>query len=129
MRTFILALTVFFLIIGVLVFTGRYLINRTSELTKAARNLPIFTEEMSPSEREDIGIALNSFVRTWNSTRKTIHFLVGHEEADRIDETLSDLRARHITHDTAGYMSARAKLLQAIARLADAETFSFDTIT
>ena len=129
MRTFFLALAVLLLIVFLLIFAGRYLIKRTAELTKAILNLPPLTDDISSIEKEALYRSLEDFTRIWNSTRKTVHFLVGHDEADRIDETLSELRTRYVTHDTAGYMSAREKLLRSISRLAESEAFSFDTIT
>lgn len=127
MRTFILALVVFFLIVGILIFTGKYLIGKTTALTDAAKSLPIITGD-SPSQ-QNIAAALENFNQIWKSTRKAVHFLVGHEEADKIDDTLSELQIRWLTHDAPGYMAAREKLLQSITRLADSESFSFDTVT
>lgn len=130
MRTFILSLVVFALIVGALFLTGRYLINRTDELTEAAKSLPRFT-----ASDTDIGPdsgfqeAASQFASVWDSARKTIHFIIGHDEADHIEDTFYELRIRYAMHDAAGYMSARESLLNAISRLADSESFSFDAIT
>lgn len=133
MKTFILSLVVFALILGTLFLTGRYLFNRTDELESAAKSLPRFTAsdaEIRPdSENVEFMEALNQFSSVWESARKPIHFIIGHDEADRIEDTFYELRVRYAMHDTAGYMSAREKLLNAISRLADSESFSFDTIT
>ncbi len=128
MRTFFLSLAVFCLIIGILIFTGRYLIKQTEELSEAANSLPIITEE-KPLPQNEINTALRKLTETWHSAKKAIHFLVGHDEADKIDDNLAELRIRAVTHDTAGYMTAREKLLQSLTRLADSESFSFDTVT
>lgn len=133
MKTFLLSLVVFALIVGTLFFTGRYLINRTEELEDAAKSLPRFTASDNAieltSDNTKFREAVLQFSSVWESARKPIHFIVGHEEADRIEDTFYELRIRYAMHDTAGYMSAREKLLKAISRLADSETFSFDTIT
>jgi len=129
MRTFILSLVVLALIVGTLFFTGLFLQSRTSKLSDFAKKLPIITTDMPMPSPEDFNSAAEDFSRLWNKTRKIIHFLVGHEEADKIDEAFTDLRVRFVTHDPAGCMSAREKLLQTITRLADSESFSFDTIT
>ncbi len=128
MRTFLLSLAVFCLILGVLVFTGRYLVRKTAEVSTAANNLPT----SSPDEefpREEARAALRDLTTAWQSARKAIHFLVGHEEVDKIDDYLTELQIRALTRDVAEYMSVREKLLQSLTRLAESETFSFDTVT
>ncbi len=127
MRTFILALIVFALIIGTLILTGVYLTRRTHELSASARALPELSDHAS--DNSAFYAAAKEFNELWTSTRKTIHFIIGHEEADRIEDTFADLQARYLKHDTAGYTSAREKLLRSIERLADSEAFSFDSVT
>lgn len=127
MRTFILSLVVFCLLIGILWFTGRYIARRTDELMGAANSLPI--PDDSGENRAASLRTIESFVNRWSSMRKTIHFIIGHEEADKIDETLTDLRIRFVTKDDTGYMAAREKLLFIIQRLSDSESLSFDNVT
>ena len=117
MRTFILALAVLILIVGTLFFTGRVLLSRTAKLSAAAENFPILTESITPSEKNAVLNSAEKFSETWTHTRKLVHFLVGSEEADLIDETLSDLRIRCLTNDPPGYMSARQKLLHSLTLL------------
>lgn len=130
MRTFILSLIVFALILGILFLSGRYIVNRTDELTEAAKALPRLTASSADiTPGTGFQEAISQFASVWDGARKTIHFIIGHDEADRIEDTFYELRIRYAMHDAAGYMSAREKLLHAISRLADSESFSFDAIT
>ncbi len=128
MRTFILALTVLALILAALTLAGVYLTGKADALTEAAKALP---EESASNSTQSSGFytAARNFSEIWSSTKKTIHFIIGHKEADRIEETFIDLQVRYLLRDNAGYMSARAKLLHEIEQLAESETFSFDTVT
>lgn len=127
MKTFILSLIVFSLVIGVILLTGNIFAKRTADLSEAAKRLPDFSnptqDKPKPSQ------AIESFVKKWASARKIIHFIIGHDEADKIDETLTELRIRYVMGDLPGYMAAREKLLLAIHRLSDSESLSFDSVT
>ena len=124
MKTFILSLVVLALILGLLVFTGSYLLRRSHELSEAAEAIPSsFTDD-----RTDFRIAAERFRTLWSSARKTVRFIIGRTEADRIDELFAEAGIRFAAGDTAGYLSAREKLLRAVRSLGDAEKLSFDVI-
>ena len=127
MKTFILSLIVFFLVIGVLLFTGNIFAKRTDGLLDAAKKLPDFSDPTQDKPKPSQ--AIEHFLMKWASARKIIHFIVGHDEADKIDETLTELRVRYVMGDLPGYMAAREKLLLAIQRLSDSEALSFDSVT
>ncbi|MBE6598858.1 MAG: DUF4363 family protein [Ruminococcaceae bacterium] len=129
MKTFILALIVFVLIVGILCFTVFYLKEKTEELSQAARALPKITDRSKDISPDEFRNSAKFFYDLWESAKKPIHFIIGHEEANRIDETFSELQYRYLFRDAAGYMSTRQKLLDSIEHLAKLETFSFDTIT
>lgn len=129
MRTFVLALTVFFLIIGILFFSGRYLIGKAAALSLDAKKLPSLDDLSKNTSSETFRSRLSSFVQKWKESRPVIHFLAGHEEADQIDAILTELQIRFVTHDTTGYLVARERLLQSLSRLADSESLTFDSVT
>ena len=129
MRTFALALTVFLLIIGILFFSGRYLIGKAAALSLDAKNLPSFDDLSKSTSPETFRARLSSFVQKWKDSRAVIHILAGHEEADQIDAILIELQIRFVTHDTTGYLVAREQLLHSLSRLADSESLTFDSVT
>ena len=129
MRTFILALVVLALIVGGLFLTSIFLNRRTDALLSAAKSLPPLSARGNDFDTMDFYAPARRFSSLWTSSRKTIHFIIGHEEADRIEDTFIELQMRYLLRDGAGYMAQREKLLLAIDRLADAETLSFDSVT
>lgn len=124
MKTFILSLAVLALILTLLIFTGRYLLRRARDLTDAAEAMPV----SAAADRTDFRKASDRFRALWRSVRRTVRFLIGHTEADRIDELFTETLIRFAAGDSAGYLSAREKLLCAVRSLGDAEKLSFDVI-
>jgi len=132
MKTFFLALGVFFLIICILFFAVNYIDKRCAELISAAKQFPRITPDDTDKKtgfNEDYQTAVNSFASIWKNSKKILYFLVGHDEADKIEEAFNDMRIRYTMKDFPGYMSARQKLLATIYHLSDSESITFDAIS
>ncbi len=129
MKTFLLALTVFALIVGLLILSGAYLARKTAALSAAASAFPVPDGEDAVPDSAAFYASAKEFSALWSSAVGAVRFIIGHEEAERIDDTFDELMTRYLLRDNAGYMTARAKLLRLINRLADAEHVTFDSIT
>ncbi len=137
MKTFFLSAAVFLLLVGVLIASGWYIDSRSMALEEAAKALPKIAKgdltEKTEVESAENGTLFRSktdaFATLWKETKTVIHAIVGHEKADRIEETFLDLRIRYAMQDEAGYMSAREKLIREIRQLSEQEDFTFDAIS
>ncbi len=64
------------------------------------------------------------FEEKWNECRSCIRFIVGHEDSEKIDDTLDEMKSRHNSGDTGGFYSAKTKLTSLIEEIKRAEELS-----
>ena len=124
MKAFIVALCVFFLIMGFVVFCAITLTDGCDRLVSLAVGFP---EVLSENGR-DFSHAYNSFTDFWDEERGSVRFFVGHTEADAVDDALDDMKSRADTGDSAGYLSARSKLISSIERIRMSEQLKADAL-
>lgn len=130
MRTFLVALAALALIFGLLFGAGRYLLLRTEELSAAVRDFPRLSAKDGAIVGDDDGdAAFVRFSELWERSRGGLHCIVGHEDADRIEDLFRESRVRYVWRDAAGYTAARDALLRALGRLAEGERLSLDGVT
>lgn len=140
MRTFVLSLAVLLALLVLLTLTGGYVASITATLKETALEMPALSviDTGAGTDVSDVQTAgsfledapaMVTFDQLWQECRLCLHWIVGHDDADRIEEAFRDARVRWRTGDAAGYMSARERLIGAITKLADSERLSLDAIT
>lgn len=122
MKTFIGALVTLALLAGLVVGNTVYIQNKADALLAAGGALP---EEAGGEGFDD---AFREIGDIWDGCRDVICLSVSHAEAEMIDEALTELLSRQRAGDGAGYVSARAKLLDEIRELKRTESFSIEGI-
>lgn len=122
MKTFIGALVTLAVLTGLVIGNTVYIQDKTADLLAACDGLP------ETADGDGFDDAFGKINGIWDGCRGVICLSVSHAEAEMIDEALTELDARRRAGDGAGYVSARAKLLDEIRELGRTESFSLEGI-
>lgn len=122
MKTFIGALVTLALLTGLVIGNTVYIQDKTADLIEACNKLP------GAVGADGFDGAFGEINDIWDRCRDMICLSVSHAEAEMIDEALTELLSRQRAGDGAGYISARAKLLDEIRELRRTESFSIEGI-
>ncbi len=64
------------------------------------------------------------FEEKWDECRSYVRFIVGHEDSEKVDDTLAEMKSRYDSGDDSGFFSAKAKLVSLIEEIRRAEELS-----
>lgn len=124
MKTFVLALVVLILLTGIVILSAHSMVATTDGMLALLDQLP----SVVIGSEADFQHTLNRLHETWEPHRWMFRCFVGHNEADRIDDGLSELRVRYVCGDRAGYMSARRALIAHLEQIRLSEQFRVDSL-
>ena len=124
MKTFVLALIVLVLLLGIVILSACSMAKTADGLLALLDQLP---SAVTGSEAEFQHL-LNRLHETWEPHRWLFRCFVGHNEADCIDDGLGELRTRYVCGDRAGYMSARRALMSHLAQIRLSEQFRVESL-
>ncbi len=115
MKTFVSTLCVLFLITVFVVFNSFYIPDFCGELSASLEN--VSADNFAETSAE--------FEKRWNECRSYVRFVVGHEDSEKVDDALDEMKSRHDSGDDSGFESAKAKLASLIEEIRRAEELSW----
>ena len=118
MRSFIIALCIFALLILAIIFNGIFLRSTTGEMEAALRALPVAEE----------GEALLALENYWKNKRTGMSLSISFDEIRKMDELLIELRIAAQCKDENSFLLSRAQALEAVARMRRLECFSLEAL-
>lgn len=132
MKTFIFALIILILLIGVVSLSGMFIQDAASAMISMTSDLPMSLDETLNNEEEknieDLKNAMYEINIYWHEKRNIIHLNVSQTEISKIDSAIARLSAACISGDNGEYATARAMLLDEIIDLKESEKISIKGI-
>lgn len=125
MRSFLISLILFALVLGGIFLNSRYLSRLSEEMYDTLEAIPAFSEEAS----DEIRVAgTERLARLWEKHRKTVSFTVLTHTVEGIDDRLGALQAALRYRDAVEFDTAREHLLRIIGDLVCYETVRLGSI-
>ncbi len=114
MKVFVSALCVFLLITAFVVFNSFAIPGFCGKLL----------DILGDVDEENFTETSAEFEEKWGECRSYVRFIVGHEDSEKVDDTLDEMKSRYESGDDSGFYSAKAKLTSLIEEIKRAEELS-----
>ena len=124
MKSFVVACSIFVLVVGVIVGNSVFILHRVDAMTAAALRLP----EKTHGDPAEYGVAVQSIYDIWGKCRDLIAVTVPRRTTDPLERAMRVMEAGWRAGDDAMYRQAVSDLLAALENLQKSEGFSLGTI-
>ena len=124
MKSFVVACSIFVLVVGLIVGNSVFIRHRVDAMTAAALRLP----EKTHGDPAEYGVAVQSIYDIWRKCRDLIAVTVPRRTTDPLERAMRGMEAGWRAGDDAMYRQAVSDLLAALENLRKSEGFSLGTI-
>ena len=124
MKSFVVACSIFVLVVGLIVGNSLFIRHRVDAMTATALRLP----EKTHGDPAEYGVAVQSIYDIWGKCRDLIAVTVPRRITDPLERAMRAMEAGWRSGDDAMYRHAVSDLLAALESLREAEGFSLGAI-
>ena len=124
MKSFVVACSIFVLVVGVIVGNSVFILHRVDAMTAAALRLP----EKTHGDPAEYGAAVRNIYTIWEKSRDLVAATVPRRATDPLERAMRVMEAGWRAGDDAMYRQAVSDLLAALENLQKSEGFSLGTI-
>lgn len=123
MRTFIVSLFIFVIVITVIIINGSYINSITEDMIKDTLSLPDDFENYDNTLKK-----INSLSKQWEKHHALISISVGGKYLNNVKKDLSDMKSHYECRSDNDYIASKRQLIYDLRELHNLESFSLHSI-